>query len=269
MICTDRGDLFAKYAIGDLTLVALSDGCVDMPPSRLRHGENQTFGTDLPADIPLYGGQLRLSVNAFLVEEQNSSLLIDTGASNAWLPTMGRLLGALSEAGVSRERITDVALTHTHEDHVNGLVAPDGSDTFPNLQRLLVPRDEIGLFREYARLSRFHDQCKPVDDGAALTKYISARSAVGHEIGHTAYEISTRECSVLVWGDLVHVPAVQFSRPELTWELDANQNAARETRLRFLESASASDTYVAGAHLDFPGVGSVTRKGKSFGFQSI
>jgi hypothetical protein len=32
---------------------------------------------------------------------------------------------------------------------------------------------------------------------------------------------------MLIWGDTVHVPSIQFARPELTWELDANQNQAR------------------------------------------
>jgi ribonuclease BN (tRNA processing enzyme) len=59
---------------------------------------------------------------------------------------MGSLLRALEESGVARDSIGTVALTHTHEDHVNGLVAAGGSDAFPNLDRLFVPQEEVQLF---------------------------------------------------------------------------------------------------------------------------
>jgi hypothetical protein len=62
----------------------------------------------------------------------------------------------------------------------------------------------------------------------------------------------------LIWGDIVHVPSLQFSRPELTWGVDANQDQARATRLEVLHRAATPDFYVAGAHLDFPGVGTVS-----------
>jgi glyoxylase-like metal-dependent hydrolase (beta-lactamase superfamily II) len=45
-------------------------------------------------------------------------------------PTMGSLLHALDEAGVARENITTIALTHTHIDHASGLVTADGCDAF-------------------------------------------------------------------------------------------------------------------------------------------
>ncbi|WP_211855807.1 hypothetical protein [Plastoroseomonas hellenica] len=42
------GSNFASYALGGLTIVALRDGHVDMPPSRLRRPGDRPFGADLP-----------------------------------------------------------------------------------------------------------------------------------------------------------------------------------------------------------------------------
>ena len=130
----ESGPNFARYAIGALTIVALRDGYVDMPPSRLRQEDNRPFEANMPAQVALVDGRLRLSVNAFLVVDQGQYTLIDTGAANAWEPTMGLLLGALDEARVARADIQTVAFTHTHTDHVGGLVAADGSDAFPKLK---------------------------------------------------------------------------------------------------------------------------------------
>ena len=151
----NSGTNYVRFAFGELTVVALRDGYVDMPPGRLRQTSGLPFGSDLPAQVTLVEGHLRLSVNAFLVVDRDQHTLIDTGAANAWLPTMGLLLRALDEAGVARESIGTVALTHTHEDHVNGLVAADGSDAFPNLDRLFVPQEEVSMFDAYDRLARF------------------------------------------------------------------------------------------------------------------
>jgi hypothetical protein len=63
----DAGADYIRYAMGELTVIALRDGYVDMPPSRLRQSGDRPFGSDLPAQVELINGKLRLSVNAFLV----------------------------------------------------------------------------------------------------------------------------------------------------------------------------------------------------------
>ena len=239
----ESGPNFARYAIGALTIVALRDGYVDMPPSRLRQEDNRPFEANMPAQVALVDGRLRLSVNAFLVVDQGQYTLIDTGAANAWEPTMGLLLGALDEARVARADIQTVAFTHTHTDHVGGnTVEQDG--------RWVAHND---------RLARFHRRCLPFEDGFALGSGITAVQASGHEVGHTVFEVASGGEALLIWGDIVHVPSIQFARPEITWEFDADQAQARSTRKRILDRAARPGVFVAGAHLDFPGVGSVVQ----------
>ncbi|TGS56596.1 MBL fold metallo-hydrolase, partial [Mesorhizobium sp. M3A.F.Ca.ET.201.01.1.1] len=79
-----------------MTVASLRDGYVDMPVRRLRQPGDKRFGDDLPSQVPLFDGALRLSVNAFAIEEGEAITLIDTGCSNAWHPTMGFLPQALS-----------------------------------------------------------------------------------------------------------------------------------------------------------------------------
>lgn len=216
------------------------------------------------------GGRLCLSVNAFLVIDNDEHVLIDTGAANSWEPTMGSLLDALNEAGVARSAIRTVAVTHTHEDHVNGLVAADGSDAFPNLERLLIPQEEVPIFDEIGRLSRFRERRSSVRDGFQLSAHVRAVQAHGHAVGHTAYEVSSAAGDILlIWGDIIHVPSIQFARPELTWEYDANQIKARSTRQRLLRRAVQPGFYVAGAHLPFPGVGTVAQYDEAFRFDPL
>jgi glyoxylase-like metal-dependent hydrolase (beta-lactamase superfamily II) len=240
-----------------------------MPTTRLRQPGGRPFGDDLAARIPLHGGKLRLLVNAFLVEADERLALVDTGAADAWLPTMGRLPQALGEAGVDAGRITLVALTHTHVDHVNGLILPGGRNAFPNLEELWVPEAEVPLLRAERRLARFHDRATPFRPGQMLGGLLEAVAAPGHEVGHSCFRLGSGSGELLIWGDTVHVPSIQFERPELTWEFDADQEAARASRLRLLERAAQADCWVAGAHLDWPGVGKVLRDGPGFRFSPL
>jgi glyoxylase-like metal-dependent hydrolase (beta-lactamase superfamily II) len=265
----DSGNNYARYEIGEVRVLALRDGYVDMPPSRLRQEGDRPFGTDLPEQVKLVDGNLRLSVNAFLVMDGDHRILIDAGAANAWEPTMGSLLEALEEAGLKRGDVRTVAFTHTHLDHINGIVAADGSDAFPNLDRLFVPREEVPLFDSEPRLARFRQVRSPLEAGFKLSPSVAAVQAHGHEVGHTAFEVSSAGETLIIWGDIVHVPSIQFTRPELTWEYDTDQAAARSTREKLMRRLAQPNCFVAGAHLDFPGIGTVSEAESGFCYRPL
>ena len=263
------GDHHTSYRLGALTITSLRDGYVDMPIARLRQPGNKIFGSDLPPQIRLVDGGLRLSVNAFAIDDGVTVTLIDTGAANAWHPSMGFLPQALQEAAIAVDRIRTVAFSHTHLDHIQGLILPSGQDAFPRLSRLLVPKEELGLFRSEERLERFHKQAVPLEGGQHLGTNIEAIATPGHEIGHTCFRVSSNGETVLIWGDLVHVPSLQFDRPEICWEFDADQEQARESRLRIMALAADNRYYIAGAHLDSPGVGRIFRLENRFRFDPL
>lgn len=266
---TSSGNNHASYRIGALTIASLRDGYVDMPPTRLRQPSDKAFGDDLPKQVRLVDGNLRLSVNAFAIDDGTDVVLIDTGASNAWHPSMGLLPLALREASIAADRVRTIAFTHTHIDHINGLILPDGHDAFPRLSRLLVPKQELDLFRAETRLQRFHERAEAFEAGQRIGANIEAMAAAGHEVGHTCFRITSDGETVLVWGDIVHVPSIQFERPEIAWEFDRDQEQARAIRLRIMALAADNGYHVAGAHLDFPGVGSIARSGTGFRFEPL
>lgn len=263
------GTLHTSYRFGELIFTSLCDGYVDMPTSRLRQPGDRQFGEALPEGLHLTNGQLRLSVNVFAIDDGRTVTLFDTGASNAWHPTMGKLPEALAEAQIAANRVKTVVFTHTHIDHINGLVLPNGENAFPALSRLMVPRAELGMFRSEERLKRFHDLSEPFEGGDGLASNIEVIAAPGHEVGHSCFRVTSGEKSVLVWGDTVHVPSLQFQHPEITWEFDADQDQARQSRMRLFELASRERIYVAGAHLDFPGVGQLRREGSGFALEQL
>jgi glyoxylase-like metal-dependent hydrolase (beta-lactamase superfamily II) len=261
------GRLHATFAFGDLRVISLRDGYIDMPPTRLRDEDGRTFD-ELPAGVPLVGDNLRLSVNAFFVTDGTRSVLVDTGASNVWHdPTMGLIYDALDEAGVDRTRITDVAITHRHEDHVSGLITPDGSEAFGNLERVWIGAGDASVFT--GRLEPIRDRVVPVSEEVVINDWATAIPTPGHTAGHTVYDVRSGDGHLLVWGDTVHVPTLQFDRPNVAWEFDGNQSQARASRAALLKQLTQPHHFVAGAHLDSPGIARVTPAGDGYALEYL
>jgi glyoxylase-like metal-dependent hydrolase (beta-lactamase superfamily II) len=71
---------------------------------------------------------------------------------------------------------------------------------------------------------------------------------------------------LLIWGDIVHMPGVQFPRPDAGMGFDVDGVAAIETRKRIFDMAATDRLMVAGMHLDFPAFGHVTRASGGYAF---
>ncbi|MGW1742318.1 MBL fold metallo-hydrolase [Nocardia sp. NPDC001965] len=267
MRLVSSGRHYATFEFGALQVISLRDGYIDMPPTRLR-GEDGCALDALPAAVPLVDGNLRLAVNAFYITDGARSVLVDTGASDAWHdPTMGLIYTALDEAGIDRARIGDVAITHNHEDHVSGLIAPGGAAAFPGLERVWIGAGDTSVFT--GRLEPIRDRVVPVSEKVAINDWLTAVPTPGHTPGHTVYDVSSGTGHLLVWGDTVHVPTLQFERPNVSWELDGDRPRARAARADLLEQLTRPDHFVAGAHLDSPGIARVTRDGDGYALEYL
>ena len=87
-----------------------------------------------------------------------------------------------------------------------------------------------------------------------------AENANGHTIGHSAFRFNNGQgAALLVWGDLVHFPAIQFARPDASYSFDYDAAAGIASRQRLMQEAAEQHLTVAGAHLPFPGIGRVNK----------
>jgi glyoxylase-like metal-dependent hydrolase (beta-lactamase superfamily II) len=257
-------DLSVEVELGELTVTMLSDGETVMPATDLRDADGAPLA-DLDG-AELQGGKLRLPVRAFLVRGREGCLLIDAGAGVAWHRTLGRLGEAMLAAGVTPGEVTAVAVTHTHVDHVGGLVTADREPAYANARRLFVPTEELSAFRAIPRMLPVLPRLIPLEQGDGPLRGVTAINAPGHSPGHMAFLVEGR---LLVWGDLVHHASVQFARPGVTWAHDADADRARASRLALMEQAVEAGWIVAGAHLPGPGIGRIAREGAGFAFHPV
>lgn len=140
----------------------------------------------------------------------------------------------MGETGIDPSSVGVVALSHTHLDHLNGLITRDGREAFANLSRIVIAHDAVALFARESHLERFRRLVVPVGNGDRFGDHLSAVAMPGHAPGHMGYVLYSGEDRILSCGDMIHVPAAQFARPELTWAYDDNQTVACATRLKLL-----------------------------------
>jgi glyoxylase-like metal-dependent hydrolase (beta-lactamase superfamily II) len=262
MIVTSHSNNVLSGTSGGWRVWSLSDGYIEMPADLLRDPRNK------PVPEAAAAGALRLSVNCFALAGPGvDGVLIDSGGGG-WAPTVGRLEQTMAEARLEPGSITLLALTHTHQDHVHGLLTPDGRVLFPNLKAIAIPEEAVESFFAEAHLAQFRPLLKPVRNGDQVVRRLRAVALPGHAPGHTGYMFETDADGFLFFGDIVHVPALQFGNPALSWGYDDDQPTARATRLRVFHDAAEAGTWIAGAHLGRPGIGRVVRKCEAFGYEA-
>jgi glyoxylase-like metal-dependent hydrolase (beta-lactamase superfamily II) len=91
----------------------------------------------------------------------------------------------------------------------------------------------------------------------------------GHTPGHVGYRVRSGGQELLIWGDIIHWPAVQFARPDAAMTYDVDPGQAIATRKQILQEAAAKNLLVAGMHLPFPGLVRVRYDGAVFGMAVV
>ncbi len=267
--------------VGDMLVTALNDGMFEGSFAMLE-------GFDTGAAEQLHRERFRaipprLAVNSFLIQTDERTILVDSGCGGVFGPDMGKLAGNLAALGIKPGDVDTILCTHLHPDHIGGIVDGAGKAVFPHAE-LVVHGDDHRFWGDDATLSgattddmkgyvalartaiaAYADRTKLLTAGDALSG-ISIVPEPGHTPGHSGWLIASGNASLLIWGDIVHMPGVQFAHPEAGMGFDVDSNQARATRRRIMDMAATDRVTVAGMHLDFPCFGHVAKASEGYAF---
>ena len=266
--------------IGDIVITALSDGYLD--------GTVEVMQNIAPAEATQlltdkFRPGRRTSVNCYLVYSAGRLALIETGSGNYLLPTAGKLRHNLKAAGVNPADIDSVILTHMHPDHSAGLTDPKtGEKFFPNAE-LIVHENEPRHWHDDAAMNRaddrartlyfqcareqiapYHNRTRTFSGAVEVFPGVTSLPLPGHTPGHSGYMITSGNQSLLIWGDIIHVPEVQVPRPEVTMAFDTDPDQAAATRKRTFDMVTADRQLIAGMHVHFPGFAHLVKQGDGY-----
>ena len=114
------------------------------------------------------------------------------------------------------------------------------------------------------QMAPYHNVMRTYTGSIEVFPGVTSMPLHGHTPGHSGYMIASGNHSLLIWGDIVHVPEIQVPRPEVTMEFDTDPNAAAATRRRVFDMVATDRQLIAGMHVHFPGFAHVVKHGDSY-----
>jgi glyoxylase-like metal-dependent hydrolase (beta-lactamase superfamily II) len=269
-----------NFTLGEFSATALHDGDVTLP------NDNKVLGVGrTPAEVAQLlssAGQptdkLELSVQPLLIRTADHVMLFDTGAGANFGPGAGRLLQSMAETGFAPVTVTDIFISHSHGDHVGGLVNASGQLNFPNAV-IHIPAPEwaylkdltpdaaknIGISNHAALIAAITPRIAEfAPDSAVIPGIVKAVAIRGHTPGHSGYLITARRISLLYVGDAVHHFVVSLRKPQWPNAFDGDRETAQASRSNLLSDLAKSGQLVYAVHFPFPGLGKIQRQGDGY-----
>lgn len=269
----------SHIAVGDIVVSAVNDGVHQVSFDDL-------VTTDRDACKNAHLGEFRLNppwltINCFVIRTGDRTVLVDTGFAGK-TEHVGRLAENLKAINIAPADIDTIVMTHMHPDHAAGLTDASSKPIFPKAQ-LVLHENELAFWQDDGAMARatpegqgdFHvarTALAAYDDRIRTVKTdevapgVRAFPTPGHTPGHTAWLVESNGDGLLIWGDIIHFPGVQFAFPDASVAYDIDHAGAAEGRKKVLKFAAGEKLRVAGVHLDFPTFGHVVPNGAAYRF---
>ena len=280
-----QSDIY-RFKIGHYEVIALSDGTVPLDANKLFH-DNDSIKIDTLLKSAYVNNPVETSINAYLIIMGSKLVLIDAGAGELFGPLHGgQLVRSLQVAGYKPEQITDILLTHIHNDHSGGLTVKNkpvfinavvhvnslDTDYWLDTKRM-EKADTISLssnkksfinainaFQPYINSRRV----KTFQGNIEVVPGIRSLAAPGHTPGHCLYILEDGADKLVFCGDLIHIASVQFADPTIIDGFDVDKKQAMAKRVEIYQDATEKGYLLAGDHVSFPGVGRLRAKAQGY-----
>jgi glyoxylase-like metal-dependent hydrolase (beta-lactamase superfamily II) len=263
---------FYRRSIGDLMITAIFDGMVgisleavtNIPQDEARHQQDQNLRPYPP----------RLPTSVFAVTSGEDTIVIDAGGAPELDADLGFSRAYMLAAGIDPDQVRAVFMTHLHTDHYGGLVLSDGSAAFPNAELIMHVKEHRSRFGTadaplappdylHRAVAPYAGRLRLIEGGTTLYG-IEAVFLPGHTPGHTGWLVNAGRARLLIWGDVVHLPAIQFQYPEASMSYDTDTAQSVASRRNAFSTAARDGILVAGMHMDFPCFGHVVANGGAY-----
>jgi glyoxylase-like metal-dependent hydrolase (beta-lactamase superfamily II) len=285
---------YYRYKVGDFEVTAVTDGVRPTPltDNFVRNQPKPAVSAAIAASYPDQdGNQPVFPFTPVVVNTGPRLVVIDTGLGPDVFAqskgALGQFHANLAAAGIDRNTVDVVIVSHFHADHINGLLGADGTPAFPNAE-VRVPAAEWAHWMDDARMNAAPEAARGGFQnvrrvfgglGKQVTRYEGGKELVpgitpvftpGHTPGHTSHIVASGSGRVLVQADVTAGPSFIFVRnPGWHPVFDTDGALAEQTRRKLYDMAIAEKLLVQGFHFPFPAAGYLEKDGNGYRFNPI
>jgi glyoxylase-like metal-dependent hydrolase (beta-lactamase superfamily II) len=279
---------FYRYKIGDFEVTAVTDGArtIPLPDTFAKNVSKDQVNATLAA-LHMEKDKLTFPYTPIVVNTGPKLVVMDTGNGPGMYEqskgATGQFQTNLAAAGIDRNLVDTVIISHFHGDHINGLLAPDNKAAYPNAE-IMVPAVEWkywlddgnmstaaagspleGNFKNIRRVfGALGNKVTQYDAGKDLVPGIKSMATPGHTPGHTSFIVSSGSASVMVQVDVTAAAALLFVRNPGWYAVDMDGPLAEETRRKLYDMAAADKMLIQGFHFPFPSLGYIEKDGTGY-----
>jgi glyoxylase-like metal-dependent hydrolase (beta-lactamase superfamily II) len=276
-----------RYKVGDFEITVVTDG-VTFGPLPDIYVQNVPKNDVSAALAAMHYAPDKTSnwYNPIVVNTGSKLVAIDAGggppAFQQTKGTLGQYHNNLAAAGIDKNAVDVVILSHSHGDHISGLLDSESKLAFPNAE-ILMSAVDIKFWSDDTNASRFPDPVKgqfanfkrvwgalngkvtQYEGSKELAPGITSMPTPGHTPGHTSFMIASGSDRLIHQVDVTAGMGTLFvQNPGWYFLFDVDGPLAEQTRRKFYDMVIADKLRVQGFHFPFPAVGNIDKDGDHY-----
>ena len=273
---------YYRFQLGDFECVSLYDGFHDYALEQMFINVPQP---DVEMALQAHDSSPTAVTTPFTFLYVNTGkhrILVDIGAGDL-LPTTGKLLQNMHNAGITPESIDSVFITHAHPDHVVGALDDKGEPVFSHAAYYICRTEWDFWFSEQAVIqpggwmTEFaREKLTPLKGKTVLLELeeeilpgVSVLFAPGHTPGHMVVSFASDGERLLYVGDTVLHP-LHLEHPDWLPVFDILPESAADSKRRIFDLVASTQCWVMGQQFPpFPSLGHVLKKDIGWEWQPI
>lgn len=278
-----------RYKVGSFEVTAVTDGARTFPlaDSYVKNAQKDAVSAAFAAGF-MDKDKVTAPFTPVVVNTGSKLIVIDTGNGPAQYEqskgAVGQFHANLASAGIDRNAVDTVIISHFHGDHINGLLTGDSKAAFGNAE-IMVPTTEWKYWSDDGNMSKapagsplegnfknvrrvfgaLGNKVTQYDAGKDVVPGIKSMTTPGHTPGHTSHIVSSGSASVMVQADVTAASALLFVRnPGWHAVFDMDGAMAEQTRRKLYDMAAADKMLIQGFHFPFPALGYIEKDGTGY-----
>src|SRR2546425_13352488 len=147
-----------RYKVGSIEVTAVTDGARANPltDTFIRNVKKDDVNKALEANY-MEKDKITVPYTPIVVNTGSKLVVIDVGLGPALYEqskgAVGQFHTNLAAAGIDRNAVDIVIISHFHPDHINGLLTADNKPAFPNAE-IMVPATEWAYWSDDGNMSK-------------------------------------------------------------------------------------------------------------------